>query len=303
MKVKTQKLSDILLVEKINGLILGFPKSGTTSFSNWCDNSAKIALSKPKETFKLCPVFRETHGSIKSETSMFPLKAGAKFRLEGTTLNVYDTQLLETIAKHKNLKVVLIFRDSFKALISWHNQMMKAGFIRDQSMTFETVWKKSVQQANEGIPTDGKALLFRYDLIGKYGFWIEKWLQVLGHERLLLVHNEELKHPFFLRKRMNAFWGEDLQLPDTITNDNQFSALRFPKLYYFLRDSGIKQNIIKMEHAFPALSSARKKVYQRFLTKAKKKSFTVEMERVVSDFFAADLKISQKYYQDNKMYW
>lgn len=110
------------------------------------------------------------------------LDARSKVRIEASTLNVYSQDLLETLEKRDDIKVILITRSLSEVAESWHNQMLKASFIEEGTTLSDLLCSSS---------TSG---LKNYREMLAHGNLIDKWITKLGHKRVFVMDCTELKN-------------------------------------------------------------------------------------------------------------
>lgn len=296
----TQHLRHQIEQSGVNLVMLGFPKCGTTAFAEWLDGSRLVAVSHPKETFQLCPEFAVNLERSEQVNLADTFHASdAPWRVEATTLNVYSRALRAALADQPT-KVVILVRDPVESVISWHNQMFQAGTAVSQS--FEEAWEYSLGMSQE--PTEGVEFLRAYDLVCSYGRWVSQWLETVGHNRLLLLYDHEVRrNPQSLQMRLEAFLGCQLQLPETVPVRNQFSSIRFPRAYAMLRRPLVKSVLRNSAKYLPMVDVVRRFVRERVMLRpAKKKSGASDYSQLV-ERFADDQRVLDMIYADNARRW
>ena len=104
----------------VRGIVLGFPKSGTTAFAQWLDGSPRVDISNPKETFQLCPEY----ATNLNRSAQVPLgdsfhgQVEAQLRVEATTLNVYSESLRSAAAELPELKVIMLMKSRLERYLT-----------------------------------------------------------------------------------------------------------------------------------------------------------------------------------------
>lgn len=204
-------------LDLLDFLIVGFPKAGTTSLASWLDSSNGCFLTKPKETFCLCPEFsyiKDAMGVRSVSEAIGPSRKNSeKLIVEATSLNVYSSHLLEQVGA-RSIKVMILTRDYAKVVKSWHGQVILAGLIPNVSL--KKIWDSSVSR------TDIKDVDFRLDYatLFEQGKWVRKWIDALGHDRVLLLDIEELGDTATLNDRVSRFIGQEIGCTKTVPNRN-----------------------------------------------------------------------------------
>lgn len=281
----------------VNLVLLGFPKCGTTAFAEWLDGSRQVAVSRPKETFQLCPEFAANlQRSEQVDLAASFTGSNSLFRVEATTLNVYSS-LLREVLRDLPTKVVMIVRDPVESVISWHNQMFQAGTAVSEE--FDVAWEYALSHTTQA--TDGVEFLRSYETICSYGYWVERWIEAVGQERTLLLYDHEVRqNPDALQRRLEAFLGCTLQLPPAVPVRNQFSAVRFPRAYALLRRPAFKSILRSSARYLPIVDTVRRFVRERIMLRpaTKKKDASHTMEHL-SERFADDQQQLTRHYAEN----
>lgn len=292
-----------LVDAKLGGLVVGFPKCGTTSFAQWLDGSPYVDVSTPKETFQLCPEFAPNleRSAQTSLSDSFASYSPNVVRFEATTLNVYSESLRLAVAELPDVKVIILTRDPVETVLSWHNQMKQAGQQLDEN--FQEAWNYSVDRRSANL--DEPPSLHRYDQVCSHGHWTNLWIDALGHERILVLRDTELKQsPDELRAKVNAFFGRDMCIPGAVPTRNVFSKIRFPMLYRTLRRPVVKNSIAKFERKFPAFGSIRRYLRDRvFLKPSDKRADSQPAVEELRAFFAKDEALLKSLLEANRSNW
>lgn len=296
-----QLLRDQIERAGVNLVMLGFPKCGTTAFAEWLDGSRYVAVSHPKETFQLCPEFSvNLQRSEQVELADSYHSSDALWRVEATTLNVYSRSLRAALTDTPT-KVVLLVRDPVESVISWHNQMFQAGTA--VSERFEDAWEYALGMNQE--PTEGVEFLRAYELVCSYGRWVSQWLSAVGHDRMLLLYDYEVrKNPHLLQQRIEAFLSCRLELPEAVPVRNQFSSIRFPRAYALLRRPIVKSVLRNSAKYLPIVDGFRRFVRERIMLRpAQKKTAATSENTHLVERFADDQRILAAIYQQNTQRW
>ena len=287
-------------------LLAGFPKCATTSMAQWLDQSPAIAVTNPKETFLLCPEFNQPP-AVEPGTTLADCFSGppVPWRMEASTLNVYSEYLLQQIAETDDVKVILMFRDPVAAVFSWHNQVLQADDAYDPE--FAPSWQHALrmEQDADAVPNDPRrALKQNYANICRFGSHISRWLDALGHERVLVVDSEELKGDCAsLRSRLDAFLGCELKLPDQPLVLNSYASIRFSGLYKRLKRSRLNQRLRDLERRFSLFGAMRRNLKERLFRRKSVKQTDGSLESELRRYFQQDVGLVQRRYQENRDQW
>lgn len=292
-------LAQKLVEARVNCLVLGFPKCGTTAFADWLSLGTQIGVSNPKETFQLCPEFREnSHRTASFElNAMFDREAA--IRVEATTLNVYSDQLRHAVKNLPQVKVILLIRDSAQSVVSWHNQMIQADLAH--STDFSESWHHGIQLSRR----TGIEFLQQYHQVCSFGIWVEKWVEAVGHGRLLLIANSELRNNDTeeLRALLSRFFETQVDLPNQVPERNVYSSIRFPVLFRILRSNKVKTFFRRFENRFTSFGSVRRFFRDRVMLKRTKKKLPDSHGVALDEYFRPDGETVEKLLNLNRDYW
>ncbi|GEA09390.1 hypothetical protein KUL42_41510 [Alteromonas sp. KUL42] len=195
------------------------------------------------------------------------LDARSKVRIEASTLNVYSQDLLETLEKRDDIKVILITRSLSEVAESWHNQMLKASFIEEGTTLSDLLCSSS---------TSG---LKNYREMLAHGNLIDKWITKLGHKRVFVMDCTELKNNSLrIAALLDKFFDCKLELPEVVPVSNVYSSPRNQLLYKFVRTSFFKRIWYSIESNFPYLRKIRIFLREKILLKksVKQKEFEIK---------------------------
>jgi hypothetical protein len=256
-----------------NLFLLGFPKCGTTAVAQWLDLSAAVELSSPKETYHFCPEFNSIH-----PREEFPgYRTDARYKVEACTWNIFSQQLLDELSQRDDVKVIILTRDIGEVAVSWFHQLKKAGLIhKDKSIG--DLWGK---ETAFGAALSGKDILTDIRSCLTQGWWVQRWVQALSDERVLICNVDKVKG-VEMRRRMTTFLDAAEDLPEVIEEKNVFSVPRNQFLYRTLRRGVIKRCWYRLEHKLESMRRVRVYIRERFLLKKAKKSIS-GVEFIVSD--------------------
>ena len=296
--IRRNTTEQMLVEAEIGTLVAGFPKCGTTSFAEWLDTSDQVDVSKPKETFQLCPEFADN----RQRSAHLPLHATFRnmsldlLRVEATTLNVYSDALRRAVATLPHIKVIVLTRDPGELVISWHNQMCQAGL--QLSDDFELAWQGAMLSEQGGPAID---FLQRYHHLFRMGYWIDLWIDSLGSDRVLVVDQSELNSAPSLQAKLNRFLDRELQLPAELPKRNAFSAIRFPLVYRLARNSKVKSLLARFERKLPQLGAFRRFCRDSVFLKQTNRKQVVNSD--VTDWFSKDRDSVQQLLSESHARW
>ncbi|MFN3218485.1 MAG: hypothetical protein ACE367_18475 [Acidimicrobiales bacterium] len=250
------QVGELLERHSIDVLLLGFPKAGTTHLAQWLGESPGCEVSDPKETFLLCPEF----GRRVSRTDPFS-GPDDLLRIEATTLNVYSPAVRAAMEQNPTRKAILLVREPWECVVSWHNQARLAGVVGDVALG--EVWAASTgtSPVDERFVTD-------YRQMFDFGTHIAAWRAAIGDERLLVVFNSELgvgEQPWIER-----FLGIGLGAEPT-GRANSLHSARFPGLYSKVRNTAWIRHAFAGSGPLRAVTGPVTAAAKRVLTRAETK--------------------------------
>lgn len=295
----------LLDAARVNVVLGGFPKTGTTAMAAWMGESPHVCLTNPKETFLLCPEF-DMPPFVAAGTKLEDCFHGeAPVRMEATTLNAYSVPLMDAIAARPDIKVILLLRDPVAAVLSWHNQVRQAGDAHDEE--FEPAWEHAIaveRGETDVISQPRKALKQNYANVCRFGHHCEQWLSRLTHDRLLIVDNQELREDWeTLVPRIEAFLGQSLKLNSEPATLNSYASIRFSWVYGWLRTSGINSALRGLERSIPLLLTIRRAVREKLFRKAVKKERDESLESRLNAYFRDDIALAERLRAENQQHW
>lgn len=250
------EVGGLLERHSIDALLLGFPKAGTTHLAQWLAESPGCEVSDPKETFLLCPEF----GRRVSRTEPFS-GPDDLVRIEATTLNVYSPAVRAAMEQDPTRKAILLLREPWECVVSWHNQARLAGVVGDVSL--REVWNASTgaAAADEGFVTD-------YRQMFDFGAHVAAWRAAIGDERLLIVFNDELGAE--AQPWIEAFLGLGLG-PEPTGRANSMHSARFPGLYTKVRNTAWIRHAFASSGPLRAVAGPVTSAAKRVLTRSEAK--------------------------------
>jgi len=272
-------------------LLIGFPKAGTTSLASWLELSGHCAVTKPKETFCLCPEFafiRDQVG-VDSLAEAFGGESGELsdiIRIEATSLNVYSTDLLSHL-RNTSIKVIAVTRDHAEAVGSWHQQILLAGIAQDS--TLKSIWDESVAQPQD---TETRDFRLNYTKMFSQAEWLEKWTAELTQARVLILRQSEFSDSARLALKVGSFLDIEINKMLDVPSSNTrytgnlrvaslFRTKKIRKLLNILERQGLPIQGIKSvtRRVLSAMSSTNKTGGKSLLDSKLKEEITTYFEK------------------------
>jgi hypothetical protein len=268
-----------------NFLIVGVPRSGTTSLARYLDRHPQIEMSRLKEPaffhfLGKSPDFAEMaarYGSarlresrdrwrraydiavrdINDYRSLWSADATVLRRGEATPTYLFDTQARSEIPRHlKDPMILVILRNPIDRAYSQYLQYLRLGI--------ETIY--DFERALEQEPVDVDEYWWgsrKYRRLGHYDVYLEPWLREYGEGRVRVLLSEDLANRSdVVLREIFGFLGVDTTVE--IDASERFNTSRLPVPSIPVR-LVTRSSLAKRygRHLIPA--SVRKRVYHRVL--------------------------------------
>lgn len=171
-----------------NAVIIGAPKSGTSSLFFWLSAHPEVCGSKTKETYFLADgVSKFNRGlnlienGLDAYTKHFEHCQGEAIRLEATAPYIYMNNPFKVLPSLETQpKIIIILRKPSERLYSHYK------FNRYRMKNIDMSFEEYLNPDN--IPEGWQDYLEQTD----YPLWIEKWQKAVGKDRLLVYQMEEM---------------------------------------------------------------------------------------------------------------
>lgn len=196
--------------------IIGAPKAGTTSLSQWLAQHPDVFFSVPKEPFYWAsdfPRLRRHYGfdSLDAYRRLFDSAAAARaqVRAEGSTFYLYsETAVPAIVAAVERPRFVVAVRDPVDLIISYHRAQVVA--LNESATNFATAWRRSVEgRGPAATPLDPKQV--DYPRVARLGEALARLLRTVPATDVHTVCFDDLvSDPAGVYAAMLAFLG----LPD-----------------------------------------------------------------------------------------
>lgn len=179
--------------------IVGAPKAGTTSLSEWLSSHDKVHVSVPKEPFYWAfdyPRLRDHYGFATTDAylALFDTaEARAATRtIDASTVYLYSQQAIPEIwAARPDARFVVCLRNPVDLIVSYHRTQVVA--LNEPEQSLEYAWRRAVTgEGDHGNPLDSK--LLDYPTVGRLGAAMRGLLDVVPRERIHVVWFDELSN-------------------------------------------------------------------------------------------------------------
>jgi len=192
-------------------IIGGSTKCGTTSVFKYFEYHPQVCPCIMKEsryfwnnTYHLDAASRKSE-KINNFSSLFKNCRNDQVRIEATPDYLYSLESATKIHHDlQNCKMVFLLRNPVTRLISWYNFAKVNGLIPTET-SFEDYLQLQQDTSGENNPQHLRALEQ-----GKYSSYLEKYIEIFGKEKILVVFYEDLvSNPDMLCAEIAMFGGID----------------------------------------------------------------------------------------------
>ncbi|WP_034257949.1 sulfotransferase family protein [Altibacter lentus] len=243
---------------KANLFIVGAMKAGTTSFIETLSTHPEIYVSPVKEPHYFvnelpAALYQDSRffdlqryldhqfpeplhiTKIKTEAQyarLFSLARSETYRAEGSTAYLHAPETAGLIKEYNaRAGILIILRDPFKRAFSHYKMNLSLG---KEKRSFEKVMLSDLEKYDQGT-------LQWHSYLGMscYDRAVRRFEQ--HFDRIHIIRFEDLmKHPQKVFSSLESFLGIIPFTPVTTEHKNESKALRFQKLFYILKQLGLK---------------------------------------------------------------
>jgi len=180
-----------------NFFIVGAPKCGTTALYEYLREHPNVFMCTPKEPHYFATDLPKKRlvQTLDEYNHLFD-KAGENHKAigEASVWYLYSDDAIENIKKfNPDAKIIVMLRNPVDFVYSFHSQALQSNTedVRD----FKKAWELSKQRARgREIPKHcNEVKLFYYDQIGKFGFQIDRLLNIFPHEQVKIIFFDDFK--------------------------------------------------------------------------------------------------------------
>ena len=179
-------------VTKPDIFIVGGPKCGTTSLSEWLGNFPTVELSNPKETHFLSPDVGRLP-NIQNELDYSRCWSNTKtLKCESSVFYAFSEVAMDEIKKRNpDAKIIFMIRHPVKMAFSLYLQ--EKWSMHETSQSFEEAWSKQQERRNrcKGINSPWPSVL-QYKQVCSLGSQLQKIQKLFRKENICVISLEEL---------------------------------------------------------------------------------------------------------------
>lgn len=284
-----------------NVYLIGAPKAGTTSLSQWMSQHPDLYFCQPKEPGFWAsdyPRVREVRGfptrAKYEELFTGPEASRASHRADGSTTYLYSQEAVPAIVAETGdtARFIVALRNPSELVVSFHRlQQLR---LNEDEPDFETAWKRNLEGRLPGTDLlDPK--LVDYSTVGSLGAAVSRLLQVVDRSRVHFIRFEDLRdHPEQVWRDLTKFLDlpED-PIPSFEVHNASTRTYRSSTLHRFRQrpPALVAGPIRRLRHM--SLRSSRFKNLKQALwwREQPKPTVSPEMKAALSAHFAADVAL------------
>lgn len=176
---------------KANFFIVGAPKSGTTSLSEYLSGHPKVCMALPKEPSYFCDDFPKIR-LVSSESNYKSLfsRCNKKSIIIGDASTAYlmSTTAIKNINRYNpHSKIIVILRNPVDMLPSWHSQMIYSLF--ENETDFEKAYSlQEDRKKGAHIPKTCREVTYLlYSEIARFDDQLKRLFEVCNIERVKII--------------------------------------------------------------------------------------------------------------------
>lgn len=231
-------------MKKLDFMIVGAQKCGTTALSEFLDQHPKIQMAQGKETHLFDGKQFDSKWSadeISNEyESFFPESANADLMGEATPIYLYFPEIAERLTKYNpDLRLIVILRDPTERAYSHYLMEYERG--NESKPFWLALLLENYRIAQDENPRDESSSLRRhsYRSRGCYARQLENLLSHFPQEQILVLRNEELRddHAETLKRVFEFLGVPEAQVESRTVFSRESTLSEVPVSSYLLRRS------------------------------------------------------------------
>lgn len=296
-------------MKRPNFFIVGAPRCGTTSMSEYLRQHPQVFFSSPKEPNYFNTDVEESFRKRKLFAGLDPGEARKRYLQifetagnhhkavgEGTVFYLKSEVAPGKIRKfNPEARLIVMLRNPVDAVYSWYNCMHNVDMMEDVG-DFEKAWDLQHERAKgELIPPDCEDVQFlKYREMYSYGEQMERLFEVFPEKQVLIIYFNELRdHPRYVYRKTLKFLGLKPYKIGEFRRYNQSRKNRNAKLLKFLLS-------IPNREFYDFVSETKRRLgikslgvsgfWSKFGTRKKKLAMSPRLRKKVYSGFREDIK-------------
>lgn len=287
---------------KPNLFIVGAPKCGTTSLSNWLSGHSEVFFSPVKEPHYFN---KKGLGAIKSLSDYEALfkEAGAeKIVAEASTHYLFSKDAIPNIKKYQpEAKFIVCLRSPIAMAKSLHAERLSQG--RENIKSFSRAWAlQEERKAGRYIPLTLKEDPDRlqYGAYCKLGEQVDRLLKEVSIDQVKLVFLDDLiASPEAEGKEILKFLGVDPNYSEPFPFANPAKSTRYPGLLSVMRYLSQMKNRVGLRKSTGWYGSLK----NNFVFEGTKEELDLSLKNEMLEFFKDDISLLSKTANRDLSHW
>jgi hypothetical protein len=216
---------------KVNTLVIGAGRSGTTSLCDYLEGQESVCFSNIKEVHYFSLEDLHSRG-ISYYHSFFNHCKGEKIVASADTYLLIDYDAIERIfAYNPEMKLIVLLRDPVERAFSSYNYSVNYGYHEPYPAFLDSIQRESEIEKETNIIRRNNLGHFYGSLYHKH---LDKWVTVFGKKQVLVLTTNMLgEEGTSLAPALEAFLGIEFQARD-IQRKNELQVPRFRRFEHFL---------------------------------------------------------------------
>lgn len=215
---------------KVDFLIVGAPKAGTSTLHNWLNQHPELEGSDPKETYAFLSsnfkAYNRFGVSLENIDNLKKFFTGTnKIIYESSVQTLYSLDTIDSIKSYNpSIKIIVVKRDPVKRILSTYNYYKFTKNLNNVHETFELYIEALLsRECNTGNDLYDKALEW-----SNYDYYINKWKVSLGEANIFETEFENLfTNPKEELNEIQRFLGVKNLIDSSVYSTKENESLNF----------------------------------------------------------------------------
>ncbi len=218
-------------MRKVEGIIIGAARAGTTTLASYMDTHPSIDFSKEKEVhfFAFDDLFQKKEDYLNSF-----FKNDDRCKITADTYLLIDKNAPTRIKEYNpNMKIVLVLRDPVLRAFSGYNYSVRNGYINNKTKFIDAcLQEKDFENSEDIVLKNNRCNILR----SRYFSGLQYWTQFFPKENFLLLKTSDLRDnlPSVLKQISDFFKIENKTLNINENVKNKAFKVRSKSLQQFL---------------------------------------------------------------------
>lgn len=180
-------------MQRPNFFIVGAPKCGTTSWSDYLAAHSQVQRSRKSEPHFFCSDFGtyRTTTSLSEYLGSFDASQRSQVRFDCSPLYLYsDEAILRIRDFNADARILILLRKQSSFLPSWHNQLLYS--LNENIRDFDEAWRLSGCRTRANSPSTCRTTrVLNYRQMGHFRWHVERCLEIFPPEQVRVAWMED----------------------------------------------------------------------------------------------------------------